>query len=333
MTDFTFVDGERLVRFGPDALAEAPALLAGRGFDGYVLLTTPRGRSAAPALADAAGTVLDVAAGTVPEAAAAVRPEVRGRPLVALGGGRVIDAAKAIGGADALPVAAVPTTLSGAEMTRFHRMPAGVGEFRFTRPEVVVAEPGLMASQPMPGLAASAMNALAHAMEALYTPLANPVAEGAALRGAADIAGGLADASPDRDRLALGALLAGYACGAAGLAIHHIVCQTIVRTCGTPHAETNAVMLPHHARLMAARAPREMAALSEALGAERDPAAAAGAVAALAARAGPVSLGGLGVGREDLPVIAAAVLQRPDLRNTPDPPGEAELLALLGVAL
>ena len=56
-------------------------------------------------------------------------------------------------------------------------MPAGVDEFRLMRPSLVVAAPSLMASQPMPDLAASAMNALAHAIEALYTPLANPVAE------------------------------------------------------------------------------------------------------------------------------------------------------------
>ena len=52
------------------------------------------------------------------------------------------------------------------------------------RPALVVADPGLMASQPGPSLAASAMNALAHALEALYTPMANPVAEMAALRAA-----------------------------------------------------------------------------------------------------------------------------------------------------
>ena len=55
------------------------------------------------------------------------------------------------------------------------------------------------------------MNALAHAVEALYTPLANPVAEMAALRAAELIAAGLADDEPDRPALALGALLAGYA--------------------------------------------------------------------------------------------------------------------------
>ena len=80
--------------------------------------------------------------GPVPEAAAAVREQVAGTPLVALGGGRVIDAAKAIGGADGLRVAAIPTTLSGAPMTRFHRMPAGVDQFTLVRPALVIAEPG-----------------------------------------------------------------------------------------------------------------------------------------------------------------------------------------------
>ena len=111
------------------------------------------------------------------------------------------------------------------------------------------------------------MNALAHAMDALYTPLANPVATGAGLRAAQELAGGLADDDPDRPRLALGALLAGYATGSAGLAVHHIVCQTIVRVCGTPHAQTNAVMLPHFARMMERNAPAPMREFAAAVGA------------------------------------------------------------------
>src|SRR6185503_9633117 len=101
-------------------------------------------------------------------------------------------------GADNLRVAAIPTTLSGAEMTPFHRMPAGVEEFRMIRPQLVLAAPGLMASQAMPELAASAMNALAHAVEALYTPMSNPVAQLAALRAAALIAEGFAPDVPVR---------------------------------------------------------------------------------------------------------------------------------------
>src|SRR5439155_16250692 len=143
-----------------------------------------------PAVGGAAGAVLHVPDGPVPEAAAAVRSEVGGRPLVALGGGRVIDVAKGIAGADDLPCAAVPTTLSGAPMTRFHRMPAGVDEWRMVRPSLVLADPGLMASQPPAPRAASAMNALAHAAEALYGPIANPVSELAALCAAGLLARG-----------------------------------------------------------------------------------------------------------------------------------------------
>jgi alcohol dehydrogenase class IV len=266
-----------------------------------------------------------VPGGSVPDAAAAVRSGVEGRSLVAIGGGRVIDAAKAIGGADGLPVAAVPTTLSGAELTPFHRMPAGVDTFRLVRPALVICDPALMASQPMPDLAASAMNALAHAVEALYTPLANPVAEMAALRAAKLIAEGLRADEPEREALALGALLAGYAVGLTALAVHHAVCQTIVRVCGTPHAQTNAVMLPHFVRFMEPRAPREIGLLDEALGVD---------VERLAERAGVTTLGELGVTADDVPRIMEGVAQRGDIAaNTPGAPSAEELREVIQHAL
>jgi alcohol dehydrogenase class IV len=223
-----------VIRFGVGAIAEAPELLSASGFDNYALLTTDRAAPDARQVVDNAYLVANVPAGPVPEAAAAVRERVADRPLVALGGGRVIDTAKAIAGADGQFCAAIPTTLSGAEMTPFHRMPAGVEEYTLVRPALVLAAPGLMGSQPMPDLAASAMNALAHATEALYTPLSNPIARMAGLRAARLIGAGLAQEDPNRHSLALGALLAGYASGIAGFGIHHAVCQTIVRLCGTP---------------------------------------------------------------------------------------------------
>lgn len=342
MERFTWVDGERLIRFGPSAVAAAPRLLAERGFDGCVLLTTERALATAPALAAAAAEVRDVPPGGVPEAAAAVRDGIGGRPLVALGGGRVIDAAKAIAGADRLACAAIPTTLSGAEMTRIHRMPAGVSVFTLVRPALVVADPDLMASQPMPGLAASAMNALAHALEALYVPLRNPVAEAAALEAAGMIARGLdrdprerSHGSTGRRELALGALLGAYALGATGYAVHHVICQTLVRVAGTPHAETNAVMLPHSLALMERRVPEAIGRFAERLGAgERNAALAADRVGALAAGAGcPVSLSELGVRGEVVPAVVDAALARPQLADTPDPPGADELRAYLDAAL
>jgi alcohol dehydrogenase class IV len=336
--DFTWRDGERLIRFGPGTLAEAPGLLAGGGFGRHTLLTTERALSAAPGLADGAHSVLYVPHEPVPDAAAALRDQVDGHPLVALGGGRVIDSAKAIAGADGLVCAAVPTTLSGAPFTPFHRMPADFDGFRLVRPALVVGDPALMASQPMPQLAASAMNALAHAVESLYTPFANPVSELVALRAVAMLRGALSPAEPVREALALASLLAGVAVGSSGFALHHAVCQTIVRVLGTPHAETNAVMLPHSVRFIEPRAPDAMAALAGALAEEPDRAAVA--VAHTAARAGPTRLSELGVTRDQLDGVVATARKHPALGNTPRgpdaghaAPSEEELRSLLEEAL
>ncbi len=315
-------DGERTIRFGEGSAAEAPDLLRQGGFDGYTLLTTERAAGSAPL--EPAATI-DVPPGRVDEISAALLPGAGEGPLVALGGGRVIDTAKAIGGVTGAPVAAIPTTLSGAELTPFHRLPAGVEGARMVRPSLVIADPRLMASQPEPELWASAMNALAHGMEALYTPLANPVAERAALRGAELIASG---------DVALGAFLCGWASGMTGFAVHHATCQLLVRTAGSPHAQTNAVMLPHFAGMMAGRVPRVMGEFARALGdPDGAPEAAAGRAATLSARSGHTRLATLGVEEQHLPPVAAAVMEHPALGNTPDPPDEEELLALLRDAL
>jgi alcohol dehydrogenase class IV len=319
---FTMRDGERTIRFGEGTAAEASRLLSEHDFGAYTLLTTPR---AAGSAALSPARTVEVAPGLVDEISAALLPDAGDGPLVALGGGRVIDTAKAIGGVTGAPVAAIPTTLSGAELTPFHRTPAGVDGARMVRPSLVIADPLLMASQPEPELWASAMNALAHGMEALYTPLANPVAEAAALRGARAIL---------EEDVALGAVLCGWASGTTGFAVHHATCQLLVRTAGSPHAQTNAVMLPHFAGLMAPRVPGVMGEFARALGdPEGDPSAAAGRAARLSARSGHTQLATLGVEDEHLPRVAAAVMQHPALANTPDPPGEEELLALLRAAL
>jgi alcohol dehydrogenase class IV len=300
---FTWRDGERLIEFGPVGPIDEP----------YVLLSTERAADGAD--------FIEVPSGKVDEISAQLLDAHDFDPgvlLLARGGGRVIDTAKAIAGAIGGRCGAIPTTLSGAEMTGFHRTPAGVEGARLVRPALVLADPELMASAPEERLAASAMNALAHAMEALYTPLANPVATMAALRSAALLI------SAEREELALGALLAGYASGSTGIAVHHAICQTIVRECGTPHAETNAVMLPHSARLMQARAPEALAAFDEALGVD---------LAELCARSGHTRLGTLGVSEQQLAKVAEAVASHRLLGSTPDPPGPDELLALLRDAL
>ena len=331
---FAWEDGERLIRFGAGVVAYSPDLLAERGFVGYALLASERTLAMAPALADDAAVVLQVPAGPVAEAARAVLDGAHGRPVVGLGGGRVVDSAKSVAAVNGLACAAIPTTLSGAELSRRHRLPQGFEGTPLVRPSLVIADPKLMASQPTPDLAGSAMNALGHALEALYVPSANPVAGLAALEGTALIARGLAPEEPGRDEVALGSLLAGYALGATGLAVHHVVCQTLVRLAGTAHAQTNAVMLPHSVRLMASRVPHEIGRFAAALGSgSADPAAAGDLVTPLAARSGVSALSQLGVAAGVLPGVARAMIARAELAHTPSAPDEAELLALLHAAL
>jgi maleylacetate reductase len=306
MSAFTWRDGDRTVVFGE----EARAALARLGWDSDVqVLTTAR---ADPGI----GEALLVGEGQVPDLAAALLPRARSGRLVAWGGGRVIDAAKAIASVTGAQVGAVPTTLSGAEMTSLHRKIAGREAGPSVRPVLVIGDPALMLSLPEPALRMSAMNALAHGVEALYGPRANPVATMAALRGAELIAG--------EDR-ALGSLLCAYAVDSAGYAVHHVLCQTTVRTAGTGHAETNAAVLPHTLALMLDRAPDEMASLAAALGV--DPA----GLPALADELGGQARIPLETARRE--AVADAALRRPELAATPGPAlTRGELLAMLEAA-
>jgi alcohol dehydrogenase class IV len=331
--DFTWRDGERTVVFREGALAGAPELLAAGIWERFELVTTPRALGAAPlALAERATAVHEVPRGLVPDAAATIIDSVRNPTLVALGGGRVIDTAKAIAAVRGGRVCAIPTTLSGAEMTAIHRLPAGhEHEARhLVRPALVIADPFELTTLDDQRLRASAMNSLAHGAEALYAPLANPVATLVALRGAELLAAALDPPAGERDRvaLALGSLLCAHALDSAGYALHHVVCQTLVWVLGTPHAETNATMLPLTMNAMRSRAPDAIESLAGALGAE-----AAGIRQRIEALGGgPRRLSELGADQGRLRRVLDAILSRAELRNTPDPPGREELHELLEAA-
>jgi alcohol dehydrogenase class IV len=328
--DLSFVwrDGERVIRFGRGTAAEAVDALGGPG---YRLLTTERAAAALPAVAGAAASVDFVPGGTVPGLAAdALRGGSDDGRVVALGGGRVIDTAKAVaaalgGGVRAL---AVPTTLSGAEMTRGHRHAVGVDESTpRVRPAVVVCDPVLAASQPVPELAASALNALGHAVEGPCTPSANPVATLAARDAARRLVGAFAGAEPDRDELALGALLGGYTIDSTGFGLHHVMAQTLVYAGLASHGQANAILLPHTLGALAWRFPVQRDELAETLG--EDP---ADAAARICARAGTTRLGELGIAPADLDAAADAASRRPQLDGTPPRADRAELRALYEAA-
>jgi alcohol dehydrogenase class IV len=333
MERFDWRDGERTIHFGRGRAAEAVELVGGPGF---TLVTTQRAQGDLPALAEAADTVLDVPAGRVDEVAGELLPGLRGDRFVALGGGRVIDVAKALTAArrreePEARTMAVPTTLSGAEMTWVHRHAAGVpADTPRKRPAIVVCDPALAASQPEDQLAGSALNALGHALEAPATTLANPVATLAAREAAQLIfhayefkpgaAGPICDlaAEPDRDALALGALLAGYAIDSAWYGLHHVLSQTLVRICGIPHGSANAIMLQHTVEPLGDRTGDEIWPET---------------ITRICALTGATRLSALGVTAEQLDACADAAAERQELNLTPPPLGRDEIRALYEAAL
>jgi alcohol dehydrogenase class IV len=318
MRDFTWHDGERVVRFGRGAVDDARALLG----DDYVLLTTTRAEGDAPDVVAGARSVHHVAAGLVDELSAALLDEVPDAPVIAaLGGGRVIDTAKAVaGGRGGRPrVGAIPTTLSAAEMTRIHRLPAGADGAVRVRPAIVVNDPALCASQPEDQLAASAANSLGHAVEAPLTEQASPVPSLAAGEAVALTLAAYAGDAVDRDALALAALLSGYAIDANHYGLHHVLSQTLVRVAGAGHGPANAAMLPHTIGALQARGDVPPGAPDLA----RD----------LARRAGAERLRDIGVDRGALARCADAAAGREVvLARTPPAASRDEVLALYEAA-
>jgi alcohol dehydrogenase class IV len=325
---FRWQDGERVIVFGRGKLADAQTLIGSP----FVLLTTPRAAAAAAELVDGAETVHHIAPGLVDELAGALRSNLHGAELlVALGGGRVIDVAKALAAADPpRRVAAIPTTLSGAEMTAIHRHADGVPmETARVRPAIVLNDPDLSASQPEAQLAESAANALGHAVEGPLTPLANPVATLAAHEAARLIAQAFADggALPDRDALALAALLAGYVIGSTGYGMHHVLAQTLARFGGVGHGAANAIMLPHSIDALSERSPDVISRLRDAAGAE--PRAVAERLLAVT---GTARLRDAGVTQTQLDQCANEAASRPELHLTPPAADLAELRTIYAAA-
>jgi alcohol dehydrogenase class IV len=329
---FVWRDAGRAVVFRGGGIEDAPQLLAENGMEPFELLSTQRHLAGAAGLVGAAEAVHEIAPGGVPEAAAIALGSVRAPNLVALGGGRAIDTAKAVASVTGARVAAIPTTMSGAEMTGIHRLPAGA-ENRvrgMVRPGLVIADPEAMTSAPEAELRLSSMNALAHGADSLYTPFSNPVSEMTALRGAALISAAL-DESPaarDREALALGSLLCGYAIDSGMFALHHVICQTLVRVCGTPHAGTNAAILPRAMAFMVPRAPEKLQLLAEALGTLPHEIEAR----ILALGGNPPSLSEQGGDPAKLPQAVEAMLQRPELSFAPEPPSRSDLEQLIDSA-
>lgn len=172
-----------------------------------------------------------------------------------------------------LPIVAVPTTLSAAEVT------PGLGirdddghKLVFWDPGVVprliLLDAAMCTDVPTDIFASTGMNALAHAIEGMYSRMRNPVSEALALQSI----GYLRDALPQvvdapmnvlaRERALIGAYLSGLVISNARVGIHHGICHGLGSMGGLSHGLANAILLPHAMRfnLEAARQSLALAA-------------------------------------------------------------------------
>jgi maleylacetate reductase len=261
--------------------------------------------------------------------------------LVAIGGGSTIGLAKAVALETGVPVLAVPTTYSGSEMTPVYGIKdreKRTGSDARVLPRTVVYDPALTLDLPARVTAASGFNALAHCVEALYAPGANPVTSLLAEEGLRTLFAVLPScvtaphALPARADALYGAHLAGAALAVAGIALHHRLCHILGGDYGLVHADVHAVLLPHVVAFNAPAAPEAMARVSGAVGAGDDPAAAAPALHALAVRIGaPTSLAHIGMPAGGLDA-AAERAAREAMAGNPRTASGRDLRRLLGDA-
>jgi maleylacetate reductase len=326
-TDFTYETRPVRIVFRPGAAVTAtPDEAARLGLRRLLVVCGSRGEPTAQAVAEARG---DACAGVHAEARTHVPADVVDRGVeaaraagadgcVAVGGGSAIGLGKAVALRTGLPLIAVPSTYSGSEMTPVWGVTEHgakrTGRDPVVQPRSVVYDPELTLSLPVSLTVTSGINALAHAVEALYAPDTSPLVQLMAEDGTRAMAEALPLLVADpgdleaRSRALYGAWLCGACLGSTTMGLHHKVCHVLGGAFGLPHAETHTVVLPYVLAYNAPAAPEAVTALRRALGAEDVPR----ALWELARNLGaPRSLAELGLQERDVTAAAAQVTAQP----------------------
>ncbi|MET8080926.1 maleylacetate reductase [Streptomyces sp. NPDC005303] len=327
MGDFSYESRPVRVVFRPGAAVTAtPAEVEHLGLRRVLVVCGSRGEAVARAVADALG---DSCAGLHTEARMHVPVEDADRAeavargagadgVVAVGGGSSIGLGKAIALRTGLPLVAVPSTYSGSEMTPVWGLTEGgakrTGRDPRVQPRSVVYDPELTLSLPVPLTVTSGINALAHAVEALYAPDTSPLIALMAEDGVRAMTAALPRLAADpadleaRGQALYAAWLCGSCLGSTTMGLHHKLCHALGGTYGLPHAETHTVVLPYALAYNAPEIPGALTVLKRALGTDDPP----HALWELAGRLGaPRSLAELGLRETDLAEAAVQVAGQP----------------------
>ncbi len=293
--------------------------------------------------------------------------------LVAVGGGSVIDAAKAIAvlvsnggdvfdyeGIDLIPrpippLVAAPTTAgTGADVSQFAVITDTVRGLKATLigktlvPDISLTDPKLLVTMPEWLAATTGLDALTHGVEAYVSRAASFLTDEHALSAVALVGRHLRHSVHDprdaqaRTGMARASLSAGLAFTNAILGAAHAISHQIGGKLDLPHGMVNAVLLPHVVRFNAADDPTRFRPLADALGVpdagrladDEVGDALAQDIATLAASIGaPKTLGEIGVTEGDLAAFARQTLADACLTTNPRAVCEDDVTAILRAAM
>jgi alcohol dehydrogenase class IV len=310
---------------GRGAVDHVPDEVERLGAERVLLVATPSAKATADRVAHALGARLaarfDRPAAHTPVAvtdeAMTVVEAAAADCVVAIGGGSAIGLAKAVSARTGMPQIAVPTTYAGSEVTPvLGETEDGVKTTRrdpALMPGTVVYDPDLTLTLP-PGLTrTSAVNALAHAVEALWSPTASPITDALATEAVGGILSALPavldnPADPEaRGRLQTAAWLAGICLAQARMGLHHQLAHVLGGAFDLPHAELHTLLLAHVMAFNRPAVPEAFARMTRAIAG--DPVAAVSELAR--AYDGPTTLADLGVPADELRTIAERVAAAP----------------------
>jgi len=194
--------------------------------------------------------------------------------VVALGGGSAMGVGKGVVFGEGKSLIAIPTTYAGSEMTPVFGTTDRAERRKTVRrddavlPKLVIYDPELTLDLSPLLTASTAMNAMAHCVEACYAPKVNPLVPPVALEGIRRIVRSLPLCITNgrnldaREDLLTGAYLAGFSIGNATMALHHGVCHVLGGRTGVAHGVLNAIMLPHVMQFNADAVPDAMDAIA-----------------------------------------------------------------------
>ena len=196
--------------------------------------------------------------------------------IVSIGGGSATGLAKAIAMTTGLPIVAIPTTYAGSEATPVWGLTEGLtkttGVDHRVLPRSVVYDAKLTAALPVDMSVASGLNALAHCVDSMWAPHADPINMALAIEGARALNTALPmvvkdpKGLPGREQALYGAYLSAVSFASAGSGLHHKICHVLGGRYNLPHAPTHAVVLPYVLAFNGPHAPEAERRLAEAFG-------------------------------------------------------------------